>query len=225
MSIGSIVNGGDKIELSSGSFTVYYNADPNGEDSVALYGNGEVTVRNGTWKIKNLDPMPAMDQGGGKIYLCTYPELVPAQTQETAASVTTVTANSTCDHDYKWETEIEPTDTKEGEEVLKCTKCQSVKMREPLSSYAHFIGSSTYKIKKAESGDTIVISSKIWNSYPKSLFEAVAAKNEITVDMQFPDDKHIMHELTVTSEQAKSMNEAYYGYAKMISMGAQVLSR
>ena len=136
---------------------------------------------------------------------------------------TSTKTGTLCNHDYQWETEIEPTDTTDGEEQLKCTKCGNVIGRQTISAYPHFLESSIKKISAAKDGDTITITSNTWNSYPKAMFEAIAARPDLTVKIQFPDSKHIMYELTLTSEQAKAIADDYTGPEKMKALGATML--
>ena len=132
------------------------------------------------------------------------------------------TTGTLCSHDYEWETEIEPTDTTDGEEQLKCTKCGNIIQRQTLSAFPTYLESCTNKISAAKDGETVTIKSNKWNSYPKSFFEAIAAKN-ITVTIEFPDDLHHIYTYTITSEQAKAIADDFTGPEKMKALGATEL--
>lgn len=128
---------------------------------------------------------------------------------------------SICDHDYEWEIEREPTEIKDGEVDLRCTKCGEVKARQPLSSYAYFIKVSTEKISKAPAGSTVLISSKIWNSFPKSFFEELSSKQDIKVIMDFMYN-HGDYEATISSSEvndiiSSSNSCAYYGPESLVT--------
>ena len=235
---GDILYGGDRIGypqsvvhegqtfLISGTFYVYLNngsqIEPNRVDTSVNPNVMYYELPAGVWKVdsntisvthvyNNGHYYVVLGRNGGSIKLVTSTD-VPA--------VATPTSSGTlCNHDYQWELEIEPTETTDGEELLKCTKCGNVIQRQTVSAYPTYIKSCMTKITDANDGDTVTIKSNTWNSYPKSFFEAVAAKN-ITVKIQFPDSKHIMQELTITSEQAKAITDDYTGPEKMKALGA-----
>ena len=125
-----------------------------------------------------------------------------------------------CDHDYEWEVEKEPTETEEGEADLKCTKCGNVKERQPISAYAYYIMTSTNKIKKAPAGSEVTITSKIWNSFPRSFFEERAVRRDITVKIQFPYD-HKDYEMMILPTQIIDTSDKqidYYGPQSLITI-------
>lgn len=129
---------------------------------------------------------------------------------------------SICNHDYLWEVEKEPTETQDGEVDLKCTKCGDIKNRQPLSSYAYFIKVSEEKINKASEGSTVIINSKIWNSFPKSFFEKLSETQDIKVIIDFTYN-HDDFETSISSNEAKEIIEssncyAYYGPATLIEL-------
>ena len=138
------------------------------------------------------------------------------------ATTTSTNTGTLCSHDYEWETEIEPTDNEDGEEQLKCTKCGNVIQRQTLSAYPTYIESCMKKISDANDGATVTLTSHKWNSYPKSVFDAIAAKN-ITVTIEYPDELHHMYTYTVTSEQAKAITGDYAGPETMKVLGATEL--
>ena len=147
------------------------------------------------------------------------PHVAP-ETDSTSTKTATL-----CSHDYQWETNIEPTTTTDGEEVLKCAKCGNIIQRQTISHYSTYLQSCLDKVKNAKTGDTVVISDKEWNSYPKALIEAIAARPDLTVKIQFPNEKHLMYELTISPNQTVDTSCDYYGYAKMISMGATAMNK
>ena len=129
------------------------------------------------------------------------------------------TANfSACNHDYEWDVEKAPTETEDGEAVYKCTKCGNISARQPLTAYQYYILTSTNKIKNAKAGSTVTISSKLWNSFPKSFFEQLAKKRDITVKIDFPYDSK-NYEITISPTQKIDTSNSkvkYYGPKNLI---------
>ena len=113
---------------------------------------------------------------------------------------TTSNSVTACEHNYEWTVEKEPTATENGEAVYKCTKCGNISAREPISAYQYYILTSTNKIKDAKAGSTVIVSSKLWNSFPKSFFEEVSKRRDITMKIQFPND-HKYYEITIDPSQ------------------------
>lgn len=122
-----------------------------------------------------------------------------------------------CSHDFCWITEIEPTETENGEQQYKCSKCGEIELRQPLSAYAYFVSTSVNKIKKAPSGSEVTISSKLWNSYPKELFEELANRRDITTVIQYMDDQQ-EYDITINANQEVDTSCDYYGPQKLIEL-------
>ena len=123
-----------------------------------------------------------------------------------------------CNHDYEWDVEKAPTETEDGEAVYKCTKCGNISARQPLTAYQYYILTSTNKIKNAKAGSTVTISSKLWNSFPKSFFEQLAKKRDITVKIDFPYDSK-NYEITISPTQkidTSNSKAKYYGPKNLI---------
>ena len=142
---------------------------------------------------------------------------------------TTSATGTSCSHDYQWTVEKEPTETEDGEAAYKCTKCGHISARQPLTAYQYYVLESTNKIKNAKAGSTVTISSKHWNSFPKSFFEQVAKRRDITVNIQFPYAQK-MYEITISPTQTidTSNDKAkYYGPKYMIGIykGTEVTAK
>ena len=138
-------------------------------------------------------------------------------------------SSSSCSHDYQWTVEKEPTETEDCEAAYKCTKCGHISARQPLTAYQYYVLESTNKIKNAKAGSTVTISSKHWNSFPKSFFEQVAKRRDITVNIQFPYAQK-MYEITISPTQTidTSNDKAkYYGPKYMIGIykGTEVTAK
>ena len=126
-------------------------------------------------------------------------------------------SSSSCNHHYEWEVEREPTETQEGELVYKCSLCGDITARQPLSSYDYFIYKCMGKIRDAKAGDTVTISSKYWNSYPKTLFKKLAERRDITAKIQFTYE-HKDYEFTIERGQTVDTSSDYYGPLKLMEL-------
>ena len=132
---------------------------------------------------------------------------------------------SSCNHHYEWEVEKEPTETQDGELVYKCSLCGDITARQPLSSYDYFIYKCIGKIRDAKAGDTVTISSKYWNSYPKTLFKKIAERRDITVKIQFTY-KQKNYETTIAPDKTIDTSCKYYGPLKLMELyGASEVSK
>ena len=133
--------------------------------------------------------------------------------------------SSSCNHHYEWEVEKEPTETQDGELVYKCSLCGDITARQPLSSYDYFIYKCIGKIRDAKAGDTVTISSKYWNSYPKTLFKKIAERRDITVKIQFTY-KQKNYETTIAPDKTIDTSCKYYGPLKLMELyGASEVSK
>ena len=133
--------------------------------------------------------------------------------------------HASCNHHYEWEVEKEPTETQDGELVYKCSLCGDITARQPLSSYDYFIYKCMGKIRDAKAGDTVTISSKYWNSYPKTLFKKLAERRDITVKIQFTY-KQKNYETTIAPDKTIDTSCKYYGPLKLMELyGASEVSK
>ncbi len=124
---------------------------------------------------------------------------------------------SACNHHYEWVVNREPTETQEGELVYKCSICGNIIARQPISSYEYYIYKCVGKINNAKAGDTVVLSSTCWNSYPKSFFEKLAVRRDITLEVKFTYN-HKNYEMTITPNQAIDTSSDYYGPLKLMEL-------
>ena len=125
-----------------------------------------------------------------------------------------------CIHDYNWTVEKEPTITEDGELVYKCTKCGHIKARQPLSAEGYCFFTAQNKIKDAKAGQTIEIDLNQWNSIPKSFFEELTKRRDITVKIRFIY-KHKNYEMTITPDVQIDLSDEtidYYGPEKLIQL-------
>ena len=125
------------------------------------------------------------------------------------------TASKTCNHDYQWTVEREPTITEDGEEVYKCTKCGDISARQPLSAEGFCFLDAEGKVRNAKAGQTLKLDFKQWNSVPKAFLEELAKRRDITAVIRFTYN-HKTYEMTVTPDMAIDISHDYYGPEKLI---------
>ena len=81
------------------------------------------------------------------------------------------------------------------------------------------------KIRDAKAGDTVTISSKYWNSYPKTLFKKLAERRDITVKIQFTY-KQKNYETTIAPDKTIDTSCKYFGPLKLMELyGASEVSK
>lgn len=119
-------------------------------------------------------------------------------------------------HIYEWKTETEPTETQDGEEVCIC-ECGDISARQPLSAMGAYWNSIIDKVKKAKAGDTISFSSETWNSFPKRVMDAIAARRDITVEISFSYQGK-MWKVVVPANAAIDNSCDWYGPEKLGQM-------
>ena len=137
------------------------------------------------------------------------------------AAVTDDTAKSACDHDYEWTTVNEATEDCDGLEECRCTKCGAVcasrKIPKLSDNFNYVVEKETEKFVQAKSGQTIKIDLKDWNSIPKSFFEELAKRRDITTTIRFVYN-HKVYEFTIERGQTVDTACDYYGPEKLIQL-------
>ena len=126
-------------------------------------------------------------------------------------------SGKTCIHDCNWTVEKEPTITEDGELVYKCTKCGHIEARQPLSAEGYCFFAAQKKIKDAKSGQAIEIDLKQWNSIPKSFFEELAKRRDITTVIRFVYN-HKVYEFMIARGQTVDTSVDYYDPEKLIQL-------
>ena len=126
-----------------------------------------------------------------------------------------------CDHDYVWTTVNEATEDCEGLEECRCTKCGAVcasrKIPRLSDNYNYVVEKETNKYVQAKSGQTIKLDLKDWNSIPKSFFEELAKRRDITTTIRFVYN-HKVYEFTIERGQTVDTACDYYGPEKLIQL-------
>ena len=142
---------------------------------------------------------------------------IVASSQATSHS----SSGTICNHNYEWMVENEPTEYETGLLVEKCTKCGNIRSSQVIPAikddYGRCMYERTKQILRAKSGQTITVDIGYWDSLPKSFFEALANKRDITVKVKFMyKGKH--YGFTITPDQAIDTSLDYYGPEKLIQL-------
>lgn len=197
LSVGSIVNGGDTIQVyASGSVSV----------ENTYLGSDTVTVPEGKWKVTEHDGddscwfinLSAFSQGNNR--------------QDENSSVVPSDSNSTYNHthDYKWEISLMPTEERDGWCDYRC-ECGSVTARQPISMFYVIIRNIIEKIEEAPVNGTVTVNNKYLRCLTDEIVEALLARPDVTLDVKFIDKEVPLH-FTIPAGMAPVDGEDWYGY-------------
>lgn len=160
---GDIFVTGDVINANGSSGGVLYYVDF--EEEVNL-GGGEHNVKDGTWKCI-----------GFENDVC-YLESVKEQNETTGSSYT-------CDHDMQYEIYREPTEEVDGLWRYGCTKCTHTEGFVSICGMGAFFERAISTINGAEVNGTVTIATPKWMSFNKDVYDALAARSDVTVNVHF----------------------------------------
>lgn len=191
--------------------TIVYNDFVKEFDRINTGDNKNYFYQNLTYNAFEIISDP---YNNGDLYLkrvnITYPPEVDSGSSDTQ-----------CDHDYVWTTVNEATEDYEGLEDCRCTKCGAVcasrKIPRLSDNYNYVVEKETEKYVQAKSGQTIKIDLKDWNSIPKSFFEELAKRRDITTTIRFVYN-HKVYEFTIERGQTVDTSVDYYGPEKLIQL-------
>ena len=110
-----------------------------------------------------------------------------AATEETEESEKKVVKPHT--HTYAWD-KVEATESQDGELRYQCTECYDILVRVPLSAYYVFNANTVDKINKAKQGETVKITTDRWISFHKMVFDALAARPDVSLEISFLDGEY-----------------------------------
>ena len=110
-----------------------------------------------------------------------------AATEETEESEKKVVKPHT--HTYAWD-KVEATESQDGELRYQCTECYDILVRVPLSAYYVFNANTVDKINKAKQGETVKITTDRWISFHKMVFDALAARPDVCLEVSFLDGEY-----------------------------------
>ena len=138
-----------------------------------LYYHINIKVQRGT---ANPDPANPTNNGtGGKVTNDTTPP-------------------HTCH--FEWVTETEATETSDGVEVLQCPVCGKIAGRNYTSGSGILIGNIMSKIANAPAGGTVTIDTTYLTCFPKSVFDALAARPDVTLVVNYTYE-HVNYTMTI----------------------------
>ncbi|MBP3196371.1 MAG: hypothetical protein J6N21_05130, partial [Butyrivibrio sp.] len=100
-------------------------------------------------------------------------------------------------HHYVWDT-IEATEENDGEMRYACDICGAVQTRVPITAYYVFNKNTTEKIRKAGQGATVKIETSRFISFHKMVMEALAERQDVTLEISFLDEEYKGRRLSVT---------------------------
>ena len=92
-------------------------------------------------------------------------------------------------HTYAWD-KVEATESQDGELRYQCTECYDILVRVPLSAYYVFNANTVDKINKAKQGETVKITTDRWISFHKMVFDALAARPDVSLEVSFLDGEY-----------------------------------
>ena len=92
-------------------------------------------------------------------------------------------------HTYAWD-KVEATESQDGELRYQCTECYDILVRVPLSAYYVFNANTVDKINKAKQGETVKITTDRWISFHKMVFDALAARPDVSLEISFLDGEY-----------------------------------
>ncbi|MCR5510072.1 MAG: hypothetical protein K6F54_03895 [Lachnospiraceae bacterium] len=90
-----------------------------------------------------------------------------------------------CNHSYEWVETKQATENNNGECAYKCKLCGEVLYRVPTNAMGVFVQNTINNIVKAPQGGTVVIDTDRWYSFPKSVFDALAARPDLTLTVNY----------------------------------------
>ncbi|SCX89047.1 hypothetical protein SAMN02910292_00384 [Lachnospiraceae bacterium XBB2008] len=90
-----------------------------------------------------------------------------------------------CNHSYEWVETKQTTENDNGECAYKCKLCGEVLYRVPTNAMGVFVQNTINNIVKAPQGGTVVIDTDRWYSFPKSVFDALAARPDLTLTVNY----------------------------------------
>jgi hypothetical protein len=100
-------------------------------------------------------------------------------------------------HTYVW-TEVQGSETKDGEMTYICSNCGDVLYRVPVTAYYLFNKNTAEKIKNAKQGETVKVETALWISFHEMVLRAMADRPDVTLEVHYLDKGHKGAEKTFT---------------------------
>lgn len=172
---GTVIHGGDTIEVSN---IEYYDSGSNKEK---FYFQIDGASQTRTIANSGTLTLTVPDNETGYYYRRT---LYWANDGVQIRLSTIPAPDSDHTHSYSQQTVSEASETQDGEEIYVCS-CGDIADRKVTTAMGTFWDNAIKKITDAKAGDTVVIESNLWNSYPQRFLEAIAARRDITIQITF----------------------------------------
>ena len=141
--------------------------------------------------------------------------------------------SDTHQHDMQWTVLKKPTLTENGKEGYRCTICGYVDesasgsgtRTKSVSAYRYFGESVIKGLKEAQPGETILIDALVWKSCYKDVYEAIAARPDVTVTFRFAFDGYIFDTTIPAGADVLSLlnEEGYIGFLKLAEVYGAVM--
>ena len=171
---GDIFVTGDVIDADVSSGGVYY---VDFEEEVNL-GGGKHNVKDGTWKCIERTEVA----GYPKLFLKA---VATGENMGETAQEPSKSARYTCDHDMQYEIYRKPTEEVDGLWRYGCTKCTHTEGFVPICGMGAFFERAINTINGAEVNGTVTIATPKWMSFNKDVYDALAARPDVTVNVHF----------------------------------------
>lgn len=125
-----------------------------------------------------------------------------------------------CEHSYEWQVIQEPTESADGIELYKCTKCGAVKERNTLPALGVFNDKVAKLIRKTPLGGTVKVETRNWNSFGPVVREALVERADVTVNVSFLSEGHKGIPLKVTLPAGSASLFDNNGYLGLCNVGS-----
>ncbi len=182
------------ITLSPGSNTGFLvNISGNASNPFSCYfGKADGSYKEVTFNFTA--PGGGTESGAGTVNLDSD------STESAAGTVNPDSLNppaNTHNHSYEWVETRAATEDENGEYVYKCN-CGNVLYRVPTNAMGVFVKNTIEKIQRAGNGATVEINTKRWYSFPKSVFDALAARPDVSLTVKYLSEGYKGDPMTFT---------------------------
>lgn len=150
-------------------------------EGTAKAGNYDVTVTVPTEKLVAQEGYVIPEKGiSVTIYLTVNGEKIPVTipVEETSADH---------EHSYSWQTLKQATATEDGLEAYMCG-CGDIEATRVISAYGLWLESVKKEILTAEENAVVEIKTDVWNTYNKSVMDALSERTDVTLVTTFGKD-------------------------------------
>lgn len=100
-------------------------------------------------------------------------------------------------HHYVW-TEVQGSETIDGEMIYSCSNCGDVLYRVPVTAYYLFNKNTAERIRNAKQGETVKVETALWISFHEMVLRAMADRPDVTLEVHYLDKGHKGAEKTFT---------------------------